>query len=348
MLINLRKLICWLACLSALVCWLPPTAQAGIISTRQEIKLGQDVAQQLEKRFGLVDDPALQARVAEIGARIVAVSNRQDIKYSFKVLNTNEINALALPGGFVYLFKGLIDYMPSDDELAAVIGHEVAHITERHTVKQIEKNLAVSLIFGVVFGDRAALLQHLAFNAIMAGYSRDDEREADRFGFYYALKGGFNPYGMEITQLKLAALTDTPNYGLFSSHPEPERRIALLQRYAQEANIRPQVKTGEDGAYVVDDQWQLPPFKVEAHGYQALHRAYLCAGNLYRVSQRQNLSPDWLILANEGDEYSIYYDDIKIVTLTMQDAVQAGMPLIDLANRYIFQISNWLRSRGQV
>lgn len=149
--VNVRRLACWLILLVAIVIYSPPAVQASIISTSEEIKIGQGVAKDLEQKYGVVDDPALQERVTAIGEKIVAVSDRKDLKYTFKVLNSDEINALALPGGFVYIFKGLVDYMPSDDELAGVIGHEVGHIVKRHTVKQIEQNLMMSLIFGACF-----------------------------------------------------------------------------------------------------------------------------------------------------------------------------------------------------
>ena len=94
--------------------------EAGLISKSQEISMGKDVAAQLEAKYGVVQDDDLQARVNNIGQRIVAVSGRQDLEYSFKVLNSDEVNAMAVPGGFIYVFKGLLDFMPSDDELAGV------------------------------------------------------------------------------------------------------------------------------------------------------------------------------------------------------------------------------------
>ena len=115
-----------------------PTASAGLISTKEEISIGRDVGKQLEEKYGLVDDPELQARVTRIGMSMVAVSDRRDMPYSFKVLNSKEINAMAAPGGFIYIFKGLIDLMPSDDDLAGVIGHDIGHVVKKHSVRQME------------------------------------------------------------------------------------------------------------------------------------------------------------------------------------------------------------------
>jgi len=132
-----RKTLGLMFCLALLVNtagWLP-TAQASWISTQQEINMGRSAAREIEKQYGLVQDQALQERVARIGNRIAAISDRKDLPYAFKVLDVKEINAFALPGGFIYVCKGLIDYMPSDDELAGVIGHEVGHVVKRHTVQ---------------------------------------------------------------------------------------------------------------------------------------------------------------------------------------------------------------------
>ena len=100
-----------------------PTAHAGMIGKQEEINMGKEVAAKLEAQYGVVHDDDLQERVERIGQSLVKQCSRQDLPYTFKVLNTSDVNALSLPGGFVYVFKGLVDFMPSDDELAGVLGH---------------------------------------------------------------------------------------------------------------------------------------------------------------------------------------------------------------------------------
>lgn len=340
-----RKIAGLLVSLTLLACiagWLPQ-AEAALISTKEEIEIGRRVAMDLETKYGLVSDPDLQARVARIGAKIAAASDRRDIEYSFKVLNNKEVNALALPGGFVYLFKGLVDYMPSDEELAGIIGHEVGHISKRHTVRQLEKSLGMSILFGVLFGDRGIFLQNLAYNAIMAGYSREDEREADQLGYYHTVRAGYNPYSMLMGLQKLEDLAKDKkgNYGLFSTHPEPEARVARVQGYLNDAKVHPTVTAKGATAQATDGGLTLPPLTATYRGNKPLYRAYLMAGALYLASRTADFNPDRFILDSDGTYITIYYDDREITTLAPQDASAAGMSLDDFARVYVDGIKAW-------
>ncbi|MGI6092439.1 MAG: M48 family metalloprotease [Veillonellaceae bacterium] len=320
-----------------------PKAEAGIISQKQEISIGRDVAKQLEKKYGLVEDPALQERVDRIGQSLVAVSDRKDIQYSFKVLNSKEINALAAPGGYIYVFKGLIDLMPSDDELAGVIGHEVGHVVEKHTVKQIEKSMGMGILFGVLFGDKGVALQNLAFNAIMAGYSRDDEREADKLGFVYAYNAGYNPYSMMMGLKKLSELNQNYQTTLFSGHPEGRARVAAVQKYMDEAQIKPHVVILDDdkGAQIVEGEWKLPPLTATFSDYKPHCRAYFAAGRLSKLRQLPDYSADKFITDSDGINCTIYYDDQNVITLTPEDAAANATNVMDLAGTYIAKIKEW-------
>lgn len=320
-----------------------PRAQASIISTKAEIDMGRDASKQLEKQFGLVDDLALQARVTKIGMSLVAVSDRKDLFYTFRVLNSPEVNALALPGGFIYIFKGLVDLMPSDDELAGVIGHEIGHVVKRHTVQLIEKNLLLNVASLAIFRDKGLIEQSLAINAIMAGYSRDDERQADHLGFLHSYKAGYNPYSMTMGLMKLSSLDQHYQYDLFSDHPESKERIALVQKYVEEAKIHPKVQLAPDGkgALVVDGTWQLPIIDRDSDDYKLIYRAYFTAGALYRVSQLPDYNSDKFILDSDGSNVIIYYDDNQIITFTPQDAAAHNMSQMDLAGVYVDKLREW-------
>jgi predicted Zn-dependent protease len=157
-------LICMVfACLFTVM---PQEAHAGLISKEQEIEMGRETARQIEAKYGLYQNQAAQERVERIGRSLVAVCGRKDLPYTFKILNADEINALSCPGGFVYVFKGLMDYMPSDAELAGVMGHEIGHVVKRHTVNQIEKNMWTTIALIIATGGRNIELAGMASQAL--------------------------------------------------------------------------------------------------------------------------------------------------------------------------------------
>ena len=317
--------------------------EAGLISKSQEIAMGKDVAAQLEAKYGVVQDDDLQARVNNIGQRIVAVSGRQDLEYSFKVLNSDEVNAMAVPGGFIYVFKGLLDFMPSDDELAGVLGHEVGHIVKRHSVKQVEKQLALTLLTLILTKGQGFILADATMQALMAGYSRSDEREADEQGFALTNKAGFNPYSMLITVSKLQDLADAkgnPGFGLFSTHPEPEVRIERVNKALAKMNITPTVAIAEDGtATVKDGSWQ---FKVSQtyNSDKPAYRAKMMAGALYLAKKRGPVDETRFLTVDDSYFSDIYYDDIHILRVYEQDA--AGYDSISsYAGAVAAKFQNW-------
>ena len=297
--------------------------EAGMISVEQEVKMGKETAQALEAKYGLSQDYYLNERVNRIGQRLATVCGRNDISYSFKVLNANEVNALACPGGFIYVFKGLLDYMPTDTELAGVLGHEVGHVAKKHTVHSIEEQLWTSLILIAATRGQGLGLVQAAQQALFAGYSRTDERGADKEGVNNTIKAGFNPYAMLITVQKLDDLSKQgggANYGLFSSHPEPEERVKRVMKQLKAYNIHPDVNiTDDDHAYVTEGNWRFD-INQSIGNTKAKYRAYMLAGGLWNVRQRGKINPNYFVVRDNGSYAHIYYDDIQILTLYTQDA----------------------------
>jgi predicted Zn-dependent protease len=323
----------------------PAVADAAIIGTQQEIEIGKGVARDLEKKYGLVNDPELQARIARIGASIAAVSDRKDLPYSFKVLNSKDVNALAVPGGFVYVFKGLVDYMPSDHEIAGILAHEVGHISKRHTVVQIERSLAVGVIFAILFGEKAAILQDLVYSAIMAGYSRDAEKEADKMGVIYSNRAGYNPYSMLIGMEKLEDISQKPTFGLFSSHPDTTNRVnAVRDQIRNEFGVRPYVAETAKNAQIFDGNWNMPPYSVKYAGYSPVMRGYLTAGKIYRITRQADYSSDRLYINDLENAVGIYYSDDRepVAIITPQDAAATGMSTAEMASTFIVRIREWI------
>lgn len=316
--------------------WLPAPAAAGIISTKQEVAIGRDVAESIEKQYEVLDDPELQERVDRIGRSLVAVCRRPDLPYSFKVLNVDEVNAMAAPGGFIYVFRGLIDLMPTDDELAGIIGHEIGHVVKRHSMSQLEKSLGMTILMGGIFGDRGVMLQAVALNAIVAGYSRSDEREADKMGYELSVAAGYNQYGMLMGLTKLYELNPTHKSDLFSDHPETGARMKLVNRYLDENKVTVKVKALDDGnAQVVRGDWSLPPITVPVGNTRQLYRAYLVAGRVFAALNTPDYNPNYYVLDSDGTNLQIYYDDQLIITLSPEDAWAAGLALDELAAEYL-------------
>ena len=298
-------------------------AEAGMISLEDEIKMGRETAQSLEAKYGLSQDYYLNERVDRIGQRLAAVCGRNEITYSFKVLNSNEVNALACPGGFIYVFKGLMDYMPSDTELAGVLGHEVGHVAKKHTVHSIEKQLWTSLILLAATRGQGLGLVQAAQQALFAGYSRTDERGADKEGVNNTIKAGFNPYAMLITVQKLDDLSKQgggAKYGLFSSHPEPEERVKRVMKQLKAYDIHPDVTVADDThATVTEGNWRFD-INQSIGNTKAKYRAYMLAGGLWNVRQRGKVNPNYFVVYDNGSYAHIYYDDIQVLTLYTQDA----------------------------
>jgi Zn-dependent protease with chaperone function len=343
MLLIWRKIFGILFCLLLLtdVAGRMPRAEGAILSQEQEIDLGRSVARQVEKQYGLVDDPAVQERVNRIGQRIVAICDRKDLPYTFKVLDSPQINAFACPGGFIYIYKGLVDYMSSDDELAGIIGHEVGHVVKRHTVHQIEKGyLLLPLVLlsaikgGGIVGDVAA-------SAVMAGYSREDERVADHMGIIHTMRAGYNPYSMLVALEKLCQLKHE-DVDWFTDHPGPEARIVLIKGYMKAEKIDPdEVVERDNGAYIQRAGLALPPLYATYQGLNPLYRAQFLDGMLFRLSQLPDLSGDHFILDNDGTNITVMYDDQQVVVLTPQDALDNKTALDGLAEKYVIALKTW-------
>ena len=308
-----------------------PQAEAGMISLEQEIEMGQKTGAALEARYGLYQNGYEQDRVERIGQQLAAVCGRDEIKYSFKILNCEEINALACPGGFIYVYRGLLEYMPSDAELAGVLGHEVSHVAKKHTVHALEKQMLTSVIGLAAMIGAGGSVNPAAISvlegALMAGYSRTDERGADKEGVNNTIKAGFNPYSMLVTANKLEDLTEAgggSSYGLFNSHPEPEERIKRIEAQLAKLDIQPEVISKADAtAEVVDGLWSFS-ITQSIGGSKAVYRAYLVAGALWSARQRGLLKPNYFVVYDQGDTADIYYDDIQIMTVYKQDAYAAG------------------------
>jgi predicted Zn-dependent protease len=177
-----------------------------VVSKAQEQKIGDQEAVKIEQEMGFVDDPELAKYVSAVGDRVSAFSPRDDVTYRFHVVDSTMINAFALPGGYVYVTRGLLVRMNREDELANVLGHEVGHVAARHAVQRITRATPGALITGISSGVVGLVLPGLgrALGTIGSGvnslalapYSRGQETQSDRLGQEMASKAGWDPMGM--------------------------------------------------------------------------------------------------------------------------------------------------------
>lgn len=221
----------------------PATERKEIIfiNSQTEYAIGENVTPELIKKHPLSLDNRLQGRVNAVGKRVAAVSDRSDIEYHFAVLADKELNAMTLPGGWIYVNKGLMDAF-TDDELAYVVAHEVGHVAARHIAKKMQATMAYQLLLGVAFagagGKNAQNAETIAkgvdtvYNLVDLSYSRKDEYEADRLGVKYSLKAGFDP-AAAIPALEKLKQGEGPNWkvlGYFRTHPYADERIQALKK----------------------------------------------------------------------------------------------------------------------
>ena len=216
------------------------------INSDTEVAIGNSAAAQITKKHQILRDRILLDRIERIGRRIVKASDRKDIKYSFYVLADKELNAMTLPGGLIYINRGLMDIL-NDDELAYVIAHEVGHTAARHIAKKIQANMAYQLILTVAFagsGLEGNNTQNIAtgvdtiYNLIGLSYSRKDEYEADRLAVKYAFKAKFDPYASlkALEKIKEAEGPDWKIMKYFRTHPYVQDRIEYLREAIEQLN----------------------------------------------------------------------------------------------------------------
>lgn len=207
--------------------------QLSLVSESQEIAMGREYDPQVVAEMGLYPDPELQEYVSELGMEMARASERPDLPWTFRVLDDPLVNAFAVPGGFVYITRGILAHMDSEAELAGILGHEIGHVTARHSVNQMSRQQLAQLGLGVgmilrpelqQFGDLAGAGLGLLF----LKYGRDDEYQSDDLGIRYMRQAGYNPRELASVFRTLGALSGEGEGGRppewASTHPFPENR----------------------------------------------------------------------------------------------------------------------------
>jgi len=231
----------------------PVTGESNfvLLSEDEEIAIGRQNHALAIKRYGLYDNPQLQKYVQRVGSQLAANSHRKNLIFRFTVLDTSEINAFALPGGYIYITRGLLAYLSNEAELAAVLGHEIGHVTARHAVRQHSAATATGILAAVVASQAgfngAGNLFNTIGTALVRGYGRDHELESDRLGAEYIARNGYDPLAMlevirvlknqEVYDKKLAKSENREAnvyHGVFATHPDNDKRLQEVVMRAQQ------------------------------------------------------------------------------------------------------------------
>jgi len=222
-----------------------------LISEDQDVQIGREYAPEVEKQLGgKIKNEALQNYIDSVGQRIARISHRPDWQYHFIAVNHSMVNALALPGGYVFVTKGMLEKLTTEAQLSALLSHEMVHIVARHSSAAMSNQIGLSMLIqglgaaGALPDSEAGYrLTQLAWQLIDLKYSREQERQADLAGMDYMVRAGYNPYGaVELIQM-LEQQDRIRPIEFLSSHPSPENRITYLTvraqtRYADFSNLR--------------------------------------------------------------------------------------------------------------
>lgn len=206
------------------------------VTDKEEQELGAAVSERIRARYGVVQDAAVHRYVSLVGSVLAQASDRPELPWTFIVLDTDGVNAFAAPGGYVHITRGALALIQNEAELAGVLGHELVHVTEKHTIRSIQKSKSVQMGASETLSGSAALLERAVTatydNIVEKGFGRAEENESDEKGIALANAVGYDPAGLGafLTRLKDRNKSSTEKRGLFASHPEMQSRLDNLKK----------------------------------------------------------------------------------------------------------------------
>ena len=342
--------VCLLGMAAASCATNPATGKKEItlMTEQQELELGRQAAAEVERQMPAYQDDRLQRYVSDIGMRLARASERPRLPWQFTVVDASAVNAFALPGGYVYITRGILPYLNDESELAGVLGHEIGHVTARHSVRQYTKQSAgqLGLLTLGIFVPSAYPFTGLGSSALgvfFLKYSRDDEIEADRLGVGYSADQGWDPHGvanMLTTLSRLDEATDRrgiPNW--LSTHPQPEARVERVS-----ATVKTRIAGRQDWTTNRDDYLQrLDGMIFGDDPDDGIVRDNVFLHPSMRLSVEFPL--DWPI--NNGKEQVVAKNPSadEYMVLQMIERVQ-GRSLDEVADRQMSKMGWKPRSRG--
>jgi predicted Zn-dependent protease len=258
-------------------------SELSLVSEAQEIQMGQQAAQDVAQSIGLYKDAKVESYVANLGKRMAASSERPNLPWEFHVVDDASVNAFALPGGFIYVTRGLLASINDEAELATVVGHEIGHVTNRHSVQQISKAQLAQLGLGIgsILSSDIARFGQLAsagLQVLFLKYSRDAENQADQAGFRYALNQNYDVREMTNVFETLNRIGEASGGGKLpewlATHPNPENRIEHIEQMLDTLSRDPSKGiTNRDGymQYVQGMTYGVDPRQGYFEGTQFYH-----------------------------------------------------------------------------
>jgi predicted Zn-dependent protease len=236
------------------------------VSVQQEQQLGADYARQINQQMPILRDDNATAYINRVGRSISQQADPRGIPYTFYIVNSDVVNAFSIPGGYVYVNRGLIERASNASELAGVLSHEIGHVVERHSINQMAKaqnaNNLLGVVYGVLLQRNPGTLEQIGVQglgtAVFAGFSRNDEREADRDGVIFTMRAGYNPLGLATMFQKLVDEQKTNPSRVsqfFATHPMAQERIT---------NVRAQIAQtpGATNSNLVTDTREFQQFRT--------------------------------------------------------------------------------------
>lgn len=245
--------------------------QFMIYSQSSEANIGKQYAPEIEKQLhGKLDDAGIQNYVNSVGQKIAKVSHMPNLKFKYTVVNHDMINAMALPGGYIFITRGMLEKLNSEAQLAGILAHETVHVTARHSAASMSRQVGINVLMNVAINEKtpetAARMAYYANQLLGLRYSRSQELEADQYGMDYMVKAGYDPAGIIETMQILEREGSGKSIEFLSTHPNPGNRVEELTRHMnlKGYNYSAQglrVGNGDFNANVLGPLKRIPPVK---------------------------------------------------------------------------------------
>ena len=344
---RMRRLSGLLLCgLLAALLWAPSAgADQTFPPTADEVKLGGQVAKEIESQYRVVTNPTEVERVTRLGQTLATLVERQDVEYHFKILSVGAVNSFAIPGGWVYVTEGMMRFVRSDDELAAVLAHELTHINHRHYYIQAARSrgmtpfLILAAALSVLARSPAPLMGVSAgTTGAMSSYQRDLEKDADLNGISYLTKTSYSPVAMLTLMEHLAQserLSGQPDdLGIYQDHPRPGERVAyiygdlmqrgipIVRRIAEgylKVTLAPRPPEGGQSATILVDGQPVLTLGAVVDGQSPADRAQAMMSRLDAFFNHDPAPYD-VRAVNVLDRWSVVGDETVLYEVTPSDA----------------------------